>query len=184
MNANHVSLGQRLSAAIAAEDPALHDRLAHDPAAYLELIAVTARADEAVGGLLRSAVLAARTAGHSWEAIGGVLGMTRQAAQQRFGDRVPEASGPATRVVSPLTAFNEMEALARLGREGWHSVGYGPLFHVVEKSDQQWEHVRLFATGEAARALESSGWQRIGAGWFPWSYLKRPLGVPVLPASA
>lgn len=175
---HHDPLIQRLSAAIASEDPSLHDRLADDAAAYLDLVVVTARADAATGEMLRSAVSSARTAGHSWDAIGKVLGMTRQAAQQRFGDRAPVQSGPTTRVLSPLTAFNEMEALARAGREGWHSVAYGALFHVVEKSDQQWEHVRLFLATDAARALERGGWRRIDSGWFPWIYLKRPLGIP------
>jgi hypothetical protein len=34
---------------------------------------------------LRRQVMAARRHGHSWAAIGFVLGITRQAAQQRFG---------------------------------------------------------------------------------------------------
>lgn len=175
---------QRLSEAIAAEDPRLRERLADDPAAYLELVAVTAEADEATGDLLRAAVASARTAGHSWEAIGQVLGMTRQAVQQRFGGRRPEQEGPTTRLLSPVTAFTEMEALARAGREGWHSVGYGALFHLLQRSDQQWEHLRLFLADQAARTLEKQGWQRIGSGWFPWVYLKRPLGLPPEPAGA
>lgn len=34
---------------------------------------------------VRDAVNAARAAGYSWAAIGAVLGVSRQAAQQRFG---------------------------------------------------------------------------------------------------
>jgi hypothetical protein len=34
---------------------------------------------------LRQRVAAARRHGHSWAAIGFILGITRQAAQQRFG---------------------------------------------------------------------------------------------------
>jgi hypothetical protein len=34
---------------------------------------------------LRQQVAAARRHGHSWAAIGFILGITRQAAQQRFG---------------------------------------------------------------------------------------------------
>ena len=40
---------------------------------------------------LRHQVMVARRHGHSWAAIGFVLGITRQAAQQRFGT-VGEAS--------------------------------------------------------------------------------------------
>jgi hypothetical protein len=35
---------------------------------------------------LRRQVMVARRHGHSWAAIGFVLGITRQAAQQRFGN--------------------------------------------------------------------------------------------------
>jgi predicted polyphosphate/ATP-dependent NAD kinase len=41
-------------------------------------------------GLLR-AVAAARTAGESWTVIGVALGVTRQAAQERFGRRIAQA---------------------------------------------------------------------------------------------
>ncbi len=56
---------------------------AHDAAHFRAIIA----ADEAVAeaeAALRTAVLAARAAGESWTVIGAALGITRQAAQQRF----------------------------------------------------------------------------------------------------
>ena len=38
-----------------------------------------------VEGLIRAAVRAARQDGESWEAVGAMLGVSKQAAQQRYG---------------------------------------------------------------------------------------------------
>jgi hypothetical protein len=52
----------------------------------------TANRERSVAELnLRHRVAVARRHGHSWAAIGFILGITRQAAQQRFG-RTGEAS--------------------------------------------------------------------------------------------
>ncbi len=78
-------LRAHLSEAIAHTDPTLRDRLHTEPAAYLDLVALTARARDETDALLRLAVAGARAAGCTWEAVGGALGMTKQAAHQRFG---------------------------------------------------------------------------------------------------
>ena len=169
------TLAERLTAAILAEDPGLSARLQHDPTAYLELIGIAARGEQHAAATLRAAVGGARSAGNSWEVIGKVLGMTRQAAQQRFGEQTPRPTGVETRVLRGLTAFSEMAALAEAGRGGWHSVGYGPLYHVLERSDTQWEHLRVLVPGSDIATLLRAGWQQIGTGWFPWAYFKRPL---------
>ncbi|HET8986596.1 MAG TPA: hypothetical protein VFN03_12645, partial [Trueperaceae bacterium] len=155
-------------------------RLEHDPSAYLDLIRLAARAEEHTGGVLNDAVLGARSAGNTWEVIGQVLGMSRQAAQQRFGGDTPVRAEGETKVLRPLTAFNEMAALEEAGKAGWHSVGYGALYHVVERSETQWEHLRLFAAGRELDELRRNGWQQIGFGWFPWTYLKRQLDLPAV----
>lgn len=159
----------------------LRSDLEHDPASYLRLVAATRVGAEQASRLLREAIGGARSAGHSWDAVGRVLGVSRQAAQQRFAPDRPgaaastEPGAPARRVLTPLTAFDEMEALRREGREGWHLVDFGPYFHVVEASDQPWEHCRVpFAVGSRLRRLEADGWTAVGA-WFPWRYFKRPL---------
>jgi len=173
-----------LSEAIASVDPSLSERLEHDPDSYLDLIAHTYRSSEEIAELLQSAVTSARLAGLSWERIGQRLGMSRQAAQQRFG-RVLEAvdaraSGEQRRLY-PVTAFDEMESLADAGRHGWHSIGYGMYFHTLIHSDEQWEHLRVIAFGLNRKTLEAEGWQRIGTMWFPWAYYARPTGLPVEP---
>lgn len=178
---NH--LDDRLSEAIFAAVPGLSERLESDPTAYLELAVHTDQAHRRTGEMLRAAVLSARSAGHSWEAIGDALGMTRQAAQQRFGKGAsqPEEGAVAhTRTVSGLTAFNEMHVLAKAGRYGWHSVAYGPFFHVLERDDRQWEHRRVYAWSRNRRELEAEGWRIIGEGWFPWSYYARATETPAL----
>src|SRR5690606_11380655 len=81
---------------------------------------------------------------------------------------------------SPLTAFNEMDVLDRAGTFGWHSVAFGPLYHVVVKSEEQWEHRRVSVIGANRHQLEAEGWQRIGSMWFPWAYYARPTGRPAL----
>lgn len=161
---------------------ALRGDLEHDPQSYLLLVAATRVGAEESSRLLREAIGGARAAGHSWDVIGRLLGVSRQAAQQRFapgrpspGDAAAAVPGaPERRVLTPLTAFDEMEVLEREGRLGWHLVDFGPFFHVVEASEHPWEHRRVpFAIGSRLRRLEADGWTPVGA-WFPWRYLKRP----------
>ncbi|GJF28757.1 hypothetical protein KNE206_14570 [Kitasatospora sp. NE20-6] len=176
-----------VAAAVLGAPEGLADALEHDPAGYLRLVDATRVGAEETGRLLREAVQGARAAGHSWDTVGRVLGVSRQAAQQRFAEKAlaPAPSGPADgtgsggaerRVLTPLSAFNEMAALAEAGRDGWHLVGYGPLFHEVEASGHPWEHCRVtLASGGRHRRLEAEGWTPVGTGWFPWRYYKRPL---------
>lgn len=140
------------------------------------------RAHDETNRLLHDAVSSARAAGWSWESIGSALGMSRQAAQQRFGRRPAAAqeTGEHRQLVG-LSAFSEMDQLDEWGRHGWHSIGYGPLFHDVEKSDVQWEHKRAVIGSRKARDLETEGWERIGTMWFPWVYFKRHLDLPAVP---
>lgn len=183
MTGNERDLQRRLSEAISAADPGIHERIESDPGAYLDLVALAARANDYVDQILQAAVSSARSGGHSWDAIGRRLGMSRQAAQQRFGRAlsVPPTGNAKTRTLRPLTAFNEMEVLRRAGRYGWHSIDYGPLFHVVARSSQEWEHRRVYAWSPAQRKLEVAGWQRIGSLWFPWAYFARPTAKPAVP---
>jgi hypothetical protein len=178
---------QRLREAVAdavMQTPAgLAARLETDAEASLTLVDSARVAAEEASRLLRESIDGARAAGHSWGAIGELLGVSRQAAQQRFGSpsAVPAETG-ARRILSPVTAFDEMAALEIEGRQGWHSVGYGTLHHVLEKSEVQWEHRRA-VWGAVNRAhLERDGWQVVGSGWFPWSYWARPTDRPALPA--
>jgi hypothetical protein len=172
------TLRDHLAAALEAADPTLGERLARDAGAHLELVALARAARSETDVLLAAAVESARGAGCTWEQIGAVLGMTRQAAQQRYGRPAPDEppAAPNRRVLRPLSAFNEMAALARAERYGWHSVGYGPLYHVLERDDRHWEHARTWGGRP-----DGAGWQPVGGGWGWWSYWTRPLDAPAVP---
>ena len=179
----HPELRQLLSEAITAARPDLSERLGTDPAAHLDLVSLALAARSETDALLRAAISSARSAGCTWEAIGHVLDMSRQAAQQRYGGEdsaLPRTGGKILRL-APLTAFTEMRVLERAGRYGWHSIGFGALFHIVEKSDLQWEHRRVHVVGADRRELEDAGWEQIGSLWFPWAYYTRCTGEPALP---
>lgn len=160
-------LGSVILDAVAADGP--EDELA--------LVRRTANAEAVVGELLHQSVGSARAAGHSWAAIGGALGMTRQAAQKRFGGRDDERSDPDERTLGPVTAFDEMRELEIAGRLGWHTVGAALLSHRMIRTPTQWEHRRV-AWVKAPGRYERDGWQ-IGCKAFPWLYLVRDTGIPV-----
>jgi hypothetical protein len=146
------------------------------------VIAAAHEAAEHADELLHQSIAAARHAGHSWAEIGELLGVTRQAAHQRYGMSGPAvpAPGKRQRLLKPVTALNEMEALADAGRHGWHSIGFGMLYHLLEHSSQQWEHRReAFPLPGSRKRLEAHGWQHIGT-VYPWQYLKRPMGTAAL----
>jgi len=188
-SAEDAALREAIAAAVLSVPEGLSDALLDDPRAYLRLVAATRAAAEETSRLLRESVDGARHAGHSWDTVGRVLGVSRQAAQQRFGTAPTVRGGaaaapgaPVRRVLTPLTAFDEMAALAEEGRHGWHSVDYGTLFHVVQASPWRWEHRRvLVSIGPRRHRLQDEGWQLIGTMWFPWAYYARQLDVPAEP---
>ncbi|WP_084259416.1 hypothetical protein [Microtetraspora malaysiensis] len=158
-----------------------------DPDAHLLMVAAASVAARESSRLLRQSITGARSAGHSWDALGRLLGISRQAAQQRFGASATDRKGslpedtPTRRVLTPLHAFNEMEALEKEGRRGWHAVDYGYLFHLVEASPDVWEHRRLWwPSGRRQRQMEEQGWERVVPSDFesPWVYYKRRLNEP------
>jgi hypothetical protein len=156
----------------------LRSALESDPQSYLRLIAAAHVAAEEADRLLRESVTGARRAGHRWGAIGGLLGVSRQAAQQRFrisADRAQDS--PTRRVITGVTAFTEMDALRKAGRAGFHLVDFVAYHLVVEVSDRQWEHRRALAPSRAAqRRLDAAGWRAVGS-WFPFGYYTRPLDL-------
>ncbi|MCF3102534.1 hypothetical protein IPZ58_13190 [Streptomyces roseoverticillatus] len=167
-----------IAGAVLGAPEGLAESLEHDPQGYLRLVVATRTGAEETSRLLRQAVQGARAAGHSWDTIGRLLGVSRQAAQQRFAakDTAAPKGSPERRVLTPLTAFNEMPALAEAGLEGWELVDYGPLYHAVVASDRRWEYRRVtLAVAGRARRMKADGWTEVGNGYFPWSYYKRPL---------
>lgn len=145
-----------------------------DADAYLALIDASQAALEECTLLQVSAVHRARRADNSWAAIGDLLGISRQAAQQRFAPGVPEELGDGTKVIPAATAFNEMQILNAEGAAGFHLVGFGALHLTVKASRQRWEHRRELALniGSKRTRLEAAGWTYVGS-WFPFHYFKK-----------
>lgn len=77
----------REEAALDQLSPAAHP--ARDATAFRRIIAAR-KAVDAAQDELRAAVAAARSAGDSWTVIGAALGISKQAAHERFG---PGAAG-------------------------------------------------------------------------------------------
>lgn len=160
----------------AVADAVLGDLVDVDRQDHLVLVRRCEDASLATRDLLLQAVNSARGAGHSWSAIGEVLGMSRQAAQQRFGGAASTTEDDE-RWLGPVTAFDEMEELAIAGRLGWRTVSAGLLRHRVVRTDTQWEHRRVLWR-KAPSSYEQDGWQ-VGCRAFPWVYLVRDSGLPV-----
>jgi hypothetical protein len=72
-------------------DPATANVLRIDDLREVAVVAEAVRADEA---RLREAVEIARAHGRSWNQIAVALGVSRQAARQRFADKLRTSTGP------------------------------------------------------------------------------------------
>ncbi|MFG2789582.1 DUF3887 domain-containing protein [Streptomyces sp. NPDC048419] len=63
------------------------------PPAYLDLVRRAQGIDELAEQVLKLSVQQCRDAGHTWQEIGDLLGVTRQAAFQRFGRPIDPRTG-------------------------------------------------------------------------------------------
>lgn len=61
--------------------------------AYLDLVRRAQRVEAMAGQVLKLCVQQSRDAGHTWQEIGDLLGVTRQAAFQRFGKPIDPRTG-------------------------------------------------------------------------------------------
>src|SRR4051794_19041977 len=67
---------------------------------YLDLVRRSREVDTMAEQLLKRCVEQSRDAGHTWQEIGDLLGVTRQAAFQRFGKPIdPRTGEPMDKVV-------------------------------------------------------------------------------------
>src|SRR3984957_19610155 len=84
-----------LTAALAEQAAALAAALRSPlaPPPYLDLVRRASEADAAAGQVLKLCVQQGRDAGHTWQEIGDLLGVTRQAAFQRFGKPIDPRTG-------------------------------------------------------------------------------------------
>ncbi|MER6980335.1 DUF3887 domain-containing protein [Streptomyces carpinensis] len=86
--------------------------------AYLDLVRRARDVDDVAEQVLKLCVQQCRDAGHTWQEIGDLLGVTRQAAFQRFGkpidprtgepmDKTVRMAGAAERAIAIVTAVLE-----------------------------------------------------------------------------
>lgn len=123
-------------------------------------------------------VAAGRRAGMSWGEVGDALGITKQAAQQRFrSDSIADGAGDHDLIEVRLGthAFNEVGILRREGLNGHELVGTSALALVFRRSDHPWEHRRLIAVSApfVMAKMSRAGWTHVSS-WFPFHYFKRP----------
>jgi hypothetical protein len=86
-----VALSARLAEHAAALTRALGAPLT--PPAYLDTVRRARDVDDLAGQVLKLVVQQSRDAGHTWQEIGDLLGVTRQAAFQRFGKPIDPRTG-------------------------------------------------------------------------------------------
>ncbi|WP_174278638.1 hypothetical protein [Sphingomonas bacterium] len=149
------------------------DFTGEQPVAYVPLIeAAAVVADEAKLSLGRW-VKAGRRGGLSWSDIGRVVGVSKQAAQQRFGaDEAREAGPGMITVTLGATAFNEVAMLRREGAAGRELVAVAALRLFFRQTDRPWLHRRTVAEMDPGLRL-AEGWEAV-ASWFIFHYYKRP----------
>lgn len=134
-------------------------------------------ADEARLGLHRW-IDAARRTGLSWTEIGNALGISKQAAQQRF--RPAEISenlseDDDTMIVRVgANAFNEMTILREEGRNGNELVATGAFTLTFRPTDHAWEYCRRIGGAGMKADMKDAGWSHASS-WLPFLYFKRPL---------
>lgn len=63
------------------------------PPAYLDLVRLAQHLESLAEDVLKLSVQQSRDAGHTWQEIGDLLGVTRQAAFQRFGKPIDPRTG-------------------------------------------------------------------------------------------
>jgi Protein of unknown function (DUF3887) len=110
-----------LGAALAARSAALADAAGSPlaPPAYLDLVRRAREVDELAEQVLRLSVQQCRDAGHTWQEIGDLLGVTRQAAFQRFGKPIdPRTGAPMDKTVHMTDAGERARAIATDVLEG------------------------------------------------------------------
>ena len=141
-------------------------------------------ADEASNSLTQW-VQSGRRAGISWAEIGTLLGISRQAAQQRFSTNSADIysdepnfdiEDPRRIVRNGVTAFNEVEILNEEGLKGRKVVGATWLTLYFTQTDNLVENIRVVSLRgpSLVKEYENTGWTH-ALTWFPYRYFTRPL---------
>jgi len=124
------------AAARALLGPLLGPLLAEQSASPLDAIAFIQGAASEIGEGMQAAVQRARKAGQTWAEVGQVLGISRQAAFQRFGRPADPVTGqPMAASMLPGAAERGAALLADLAAARWAQVGRDFSERVARKLD-------------------------------------------------
>jgi hypothetical protein len=110
-----------LSGLLAEQATDLAQAVGNPPAspAYLDIVRRALRVDGLAGQVLEMCVQQARDAGHTWQEIGDLLGVTRQAAFQRFGKPIdPRTGEPMDKTVRMADAAERAITIATAVLDG------------------------------------------------------------------
>ena len=89
----------------------------------MEQIRLALRIEQAAAELVGSAVLSARAGGATWKSIGEVLGITRQAAFQRFGKPIdPRTGEPMSAAPLSDAATRARQVIDSLSTNDWDAI--------------------------------------------------------------
>jgi hypothetical protein len=117
---------------------------------------------------------AGRRAGMSWVDVGALLGISKQAAQQRFGGtRDDDAPDGAITVKLGTHILSERRLLDEHGEAGRELVAASALSLSFRQTDRAWAHLRTVGPIDPARQI-GEDW-RTAARWFVFHYYKRPV---------
>jgi hypothetical protein len=111
------------------------------------------------------AARAAHEAGVSWNRIGSTLGVSRQAAQQRFDVNysVKLPRGPETRILGPVARDEEMYHLEVAGSQGWKLVDARHGEHALQHQGGAWEVKRVSIFSLRPLPTTHEGWTAVSA---------------------
>ncbi len=145
---------------------------------FKQLIRTAQVVSDEAGYSLNRWVGTGRHAGLSWAEIGDVLGVSRQAAQQRFSSPDVSTSPDGDWIVrTRMTAFNEVAALDEEGMKGNELVGAAPLKLFFVPRGRPWQNIRVTAFGtrrsQMIKRYEEDGW-KMAVEWGPFYYFTRP----------
>ncbi len=153
-----------------------------NPEHFENLIRAAAVVADESGKLVRDWVGSGKRAGLSWADIGAVLGISRQAAQQRFapattfmGVGISGTDEDGLVVRSGMNAFNEVAAMHEEGKKGNELVGAAPFKLYFTPRGGQWENIRVGALRRRSSVIEqyeNEGWTHAFT-WPPFVYLTR-----------
>lgn len=104
---------------------------------------------EVADDVLRALVVSARAGGHTWQEVGDVLRITRQAAQQRFGDR---QGGDMERGDTSAFGAQAIEVVEAWRDHRWEELrdGFGAILAErlsIERLQAAWQQVEAMVGG-------------------------------------